>query len=488
MAGVRRNLFYTILLSLAQLLIPLVSISYVSRVLMPDEMGKVYFIDSVTYFFTVFAEFGIISYGVREMVKVKTDKDALGRLTSELLCIQIISSLVSFVFFLVSIFFLRRSGLEWGLVLPAFIFFLSNFFYTEWYFWGTGQFGYVTLRSILLRLASLAALWMLVNEREDYQRYYMIMVSTSVLTILINIFKLSGQIRLRFSGLKWRKHLPALYTINGITLLGGVFLFLDIPVLRFAHSTQAAGLYGFAIKMVRIPATLITDFLLVLYPHSVDVFHNRSREHAASMINKSIHLLLFLSIPLCMGLFVIAEPLTSVFLGEAYAKVSFDLRILSIFPLLISMELFFQKQILLANHQEQYVLRTLGWIACIFLAGTYFLSRTMADTGTSIAMVGAEFLLMFAYGWRVMKSDQQLLKGLTMRILQLSGSSLLFIPIAYLVRFIPVSVTGQLAICILSCVFVYAGMQLLIFKNEVAGEMRQFVMDTIRLKQDANNK
>jgi O-antigen/teichoic acid export membrane protein len=189
-----------------------------------------------------------------------------------------------------------------------------------------------------------------------------------------------------------------------------------------------------------------------------------------------------------MGLFVIAEPLTSVFLGEAYAKVSFDLRILSLFPLLISMELFFQKQILLANHQEQYVLRSLSWIACIFLAGTYFLSRTMADTGTSIAMVGAELLLMFAYGWRVVKSDPQLLQGLTARILQLLGSSLLFIPIAYLVRFIPVSVSGQLVICILSCVFIYAGMQLLIFKNEVAGEMRQFVMDAIRPKMAANKK
>lgn len=90
--NLKKNLVYNSILSLSQVLFPLITIPYISRVLDPEGVGRVGFIDSYTYFFTVVAEFGIITYGVREIVKLKDDPIALKKLVSELFLIQLIAS------------------------------------------------------------------------------------------------------------------------------------------------------------------------------------------------------------------------------------------------------------------------------------------------------------------------------------------------------------------------------------------------------------
>ena len=58
--SVQKNLSYTLALSLTQLVIPLITMPYVTRVLLPADIGLVSFIDSYTYFFTILAEFGMV--------------------------------------------------------------------------------------------------------------------------------------------------------------------------------------------------------------------------------------------------------------------------------------------------------------------------------------------------------------------------------------------------------------------------------------------
>jgi O-antigen/teichoic acid export membrane protein len=54
---------------------PLISIPYISKVLHPEGIGMVSFIDSLSYCFVAIAEFGIVAYGIREIAQVKHDKE-----------------------------------------------------------------------------------------------------------------------------------------------------------------------------------------------------------------------------------------------------------------------------------------------------------------------------------------------------------------------------------------------------------------------------
>lgn len=107
MATIKRNLLYNFILSFSQVLLPLVSIPYISRVLDPDGIGRVGFIDSFTYYFIIIAEFGITVYGIREVAKCKHDAVKLKSLVSELMTLHVLSSCVTLVLYGAGVFFIH---------------------------------------------------------------------------------------------------------------------------------------------------------------------------------------------------------------------------------------------------------------------------------------------------------------------------------------------------------------------------------------------
>src|SRR3712207_4460747 len=103
-----KNLAYNFLLSLSQILFPLVSIPYIARVLHPGGIGSVGFVDSLSYYFVTLAEFGIVVYGVRAVARTKKDAAALHKLVSELVVLHLITSAVVIAVFGLSLFFLYQ--------------------------------------------------------------------------------------------------------------------------------------------------------------------------------------------------------------------------------------------------------------------------------------------------------------------------------------------------------------------------------------------
>ena len=99
MANIKRNLFYNFLLSCSQVVLPLVSIPYVSSILGPAGVGKVGFIDSFTYYFVTLAEFGIMVYGIREVARERNNPARLNEIVSELITLHIISSLCTMMLY-----------------------------------------------------------------------------------------------------------------------------------------------------------------------------------------------------------------------------------------------------------------------------------------------------------------------------------------------------------------------------------------------------
>jgi len=59
MSILKKNIVFNTLLSLSQILFPLVTFPYVSRILGPTGVGEVSFVDSLTQYFVLFSAIGI---------------------------------------------------------------------------------------------------------------------------------------------------------------------------------------------------------------------------------------------------------------------------------------------------------------------------------------------------------------------------------------------------------------------------------------------
>lgn len=405
--SLKKNLGYNFLLSVSQLLIPLITIPYISRVLTPDGVGRVAFIDSFSYYFTVVAEFGIVAYGIREIGKVKDDPALLSKLVSELLFIRFITSSLSFVLYGTLMWVLWEKVDNARLAIYSASFLLSYFLYCEWYFWGTQQFKFISIRSILIRLVGVAGIFLLIRTSEDYPSYYFVIAFSAIATVLLSYFRMSRQLKVSFRNLNWRRHLPFLVTNYGISLLYSAFIMLDTPLLRLRSSAEAAGIYMVAIKIIRISSTFISDSMLVLYPHTVAVRKEQNLQAERKNLMRSSQLILMLSWPLAVGTFLLADDLTVVYLGASFSEVATLLKLLSLYPVLSTFNMFVSKQLLQAYDAERYNFKSLLAGALVLLISTYFLSARYAAAGAAIALLIAEsvtLLLNLWYAYRLHNS------------------------------------------------------------------------------------
>ena len=69
------NIIYNSLLRVLDIIFPLITFPYVSRVLSPEGIGKVDFSNSIIQYFILVAQLGIPFYGIRECAKYREDKD-----------------------------------------------------------------------------------------------------------------------------------------------------------------------------------------------------------------------------------------------------------------------------------------------------------------------------------------------------------------------------------------------------------------------------
>ena len=87
--SVKKNFVMNALLAMSGFVFPIITFPYVSRVLGPAGTGRVSFATSVIAYFSMFAQLGIPTYGIRACAKVRDDRMALTRTVHELLGINL---------------------------------------------------------------------------------------------------------------------------------------------------------------------------------------------------------------------------------------------------------------------------------------------------------------------------------------------------------------------------------------------------------------
>jgi len=400
--SVKKNLAYNFLLSLSQVLFPLLSIPWLTRVLDPQGLGRVQFTDSLVYYFVVLAEAGIATHAVRAVARSRNDPGALRRLVSELLSLHLLTSLLATFLYAGTVWFLYERIGNPLLVAWSLSFLLLNGFACEWYFWGTENFRYIALRTLAVRALALLSLFLLVHQPEHYARHYAIIVSSALAILAINLGSVLRAVRPRFRNLNWRPHLKVMRATYAISLLYSIPLLLDNVLLGLVAGTAAVALYAYAVRLVRLFSAFITDAFQVLYPRMVALGREEDRERRDTALRLSAEALLLLSVPAGAALWVVAEPFTRLYLGAGFAGVAGHLKVLAPFPALITATLFLTKQVLLPRDQERRVLISLSLGAGAFLLLALLLARAKGGTGMAWALNASETVVLAAnlYGAR----------------------------------------------------------------------------------------
>ena len=95
----RRSFWWQHQPSLRNIQGPLITSPYISRVLLPTNLGIYSYIDSVAQIFAVIGALGLTNYGIREIAYVKDDKEKRSQIFFEIMILKIILLIVTFILY-----------------------------------------------------------------------------------------------------------------------------------------------------------------------------------------------------------------------------------------------------------------------------------------------------------------------------------------------------------------------------------------------------
>lgn len=484
MSNLKKNLSYNFILSLSQVLFPLISIPYISRVLDPAGIGKVSFIDSLTWYFISIAEFGIVTYGIREIAKSRNEPAFLKKLSAELLVLHMITSGAVLVAYLPVVFFLWHKIGDIRLLFFSLSFFLVNFFSCEWYFIGLERFRFVAIRNLTTRVLGLISIFVLIKDQSDYYIYYGIITATATAVLLWNTLSLLKELPLSFRNVNWKKHLRPVFVIFQVTILFSATIWLDNVLLGFLGGAVALGYYAFAAKVIRISGSLITDSMWVLFPRMVSLLHH-DQERFANTNLQSIKLFTTLAIPLSVGLFLLAEPFTALYFGPAFNRVFINIKILSLYPFIKCYSMYLTKQMLQPFGHDKLVVKGLLAGFIVLVVSMLILCPLWQDAGASVSLILSEIVTAAYFTWWLRKRYAHIQLFDFRTLLQAAGASLLFVPVVYITRRAGIHTLPQFFIMVVACIIVYFVVQLVICRNQLLLQIYRSALKTIGISKNA---
>ncbi|RND53253.1 putative O-antigen transporter [Lacticaseibacillus paracasei] len=315
------------------LLLPIVTIPYVSRVLGPTGIGINAFTNSIVQYFVLFGTLGLTMYGNREVAYQQDNPKKLSNLFWELTLLRLVTTGLATLLYLG---FILLSGQYQIFYLIQGLLLIATAIDVSWFFQGLEEFRITVLRNTLVKIISLILIFVLVRTKNDLWLYILILTGSQLLGNLTLVPYLRRYVAFpRWSDLKLINHLRPTIEMFVPQIATQVYLQVNKTMLGALVGVQASGFYDNSDKIVKILLAVVTATGTVLLPHTAHSFAQGKHNEVEDSLNKSMHFILALAFPMTAGLAGIAPIFTKIFFGEGFGQVSNLLVIESIVIVLI---------------------------------------------------------------------------------------------------------------------------------------------------------
>ena len=475
-----KNYFYNLLLSLANLLFPILSFPYVSRILGPEGIGKVQFVFSFAQYFALVASIGIPIYGMKEIARHKNDKEGRSKVFSELLTIYLITSVCLTLIYLLVIFTFPYFDKDRHMFLPATLIVFLSFCYIEWLYTGMEEFKSIALRSVLFKFLGLILMYIFIKERSDFNAYLYIMMFSFLGNNILSFFLIKGKVSFTFSGLSLKKHITPLLLILGMTFATSMYTEMDTVLLGLLSNHKTVGLYTAAVKLSKIIIPFVTSMGVILIPKIAKDFAEKNFDEVQRTLDQAFRFLAFFTVPIVFGLALLAPEFISLFSGPEFLPAANSMRLLSLLPLTIGFGHLFLCLILIPSGRNKEMLFSVICGLVVSLVLNFLLIPHFKEIGSSIANTCSEIVVTIAYFYFIRKYFSFTYEWLLIGKAFLS--SLLFIPFVLLIRMLTISILSTIIVSVGACALSYIMLQWFVFKND-------FVLDFVnKIRMKINHK
>jgi len=389
--SIRQNYFYSLLRTFTGLLFPLITYPYSARILLEVGIGKVNYAYSVIGYFLLFSLFGLPYYGAREVAKVRNNRIELTRLVHELAFINIIVMLLVYIAFFIVISLLPGLYKERSLFIVTSLAIILAPMGLEWLFQGLEYFAYITLRTIIFRIAALGLMLLMVKHGEDYvSMAFVTLIATYGGNILNFVYapKLIGVVPV--GNYHPMRHFSPLVTVFLMNLITSLYVNMDILILGATSSMAEVGYYSIALRFDKLCLSMLTSLGSVLTPRLSFLHHELMYDEYQNLVKRTIAFFFFLGFPIIGAIIVFSEPIIRLLAGQRFLPSIPLLRALSPLILIIALSDIIGSKILYTKGKDKIVLLSYIFGAIVGVPLFLILIPQFKGNGAAAATLAAE--------------------------------------------------------------------------------------------------
>lgn len=455
--------------SVLNLLFPIITFPYVSRVLSMNGMGIYSFSMNYINYFTLIAGLGVATYAVREGAKYRDDRVKIGKFASQVFTINIYATIFSYALLFLSLFIFSNLHVYSLAILIFSIQILFNTIGTEWIYTIYEDYAYITIRSILFKVISLVLIFIFVKTPGDYIWYASITVFATVGSNILNFLhaRSFSDIHLVRNPL-WRKHITPILIIFASSAAVTIYVSSDTTILGILRDERAVGIYSIAIKIYSVSQSLLSALLIVAIPRLAMLFGKNKLREFHHVLERLINTLLIATLPATVGLIMMSKEMVLFVASSKYLAATNSLRIISFAIIFSIFSWIFSQCVLMPAKREKAILKNTLITAVVNVILNLILIPIWSYNGAALSTVIAEFMVMTMNGW----SCRDIIKNIVIskRVEKNISTSLLgclgIVIVCLICKFIFPTLIVRTVASILLSMIVYV-LMLIVLKNDL---------------------
>ncbi len=394
------NAFLNGLRSVLNLLFPLITFPYISRVLSVQGIGIYNFSNTYINYFTLIAGLGIATYAVREGAKYRNQKKRIEKFASQVFSINIFATIIAYLLLFLSLVIFKNLNNYVTCILIFSLQILFTTLGTEWIYTIYEDYAYITIRSIAFKILSIILLFILVREPSDYLWYATITVLAGVGSNILNFIHARSFINIRLTlNTNWRYHLKPILVIFASAVAVTIYVSSDTTILGILKNDYAVGIYSISVKIYQIAQSLLSAILTVTIPRLAMLWGQKRRSEYNDVLTRVINTLGILVLPASVGLIMLSREVVLIIAGHKFLSSVNSLRIITWAIIFSIFAWIFSDCVLIPAKRESKVLRNTLITAAINVILNFILIPSMSYDGTSLSTVIAEFSVMIMNGY-----------------------------------------------------------------------------------------
>ncbi len=388
-----KNVIFNGLYKLSAILFPLLTVTYATRVLGPENYGYALGLLALSAFFYNLPSLPFGAFAVSELSRIE-DKDK-DKVADSFLGLGFgLSIICSFVFMIVLHFFTNYDDVY--VLSLAFLTILCSSLSLEWYYQYKGEFQRLFIRTTIIRLVALLMIFTLVILPEDYIIYTLVLLLMLLAPNVYNLYFYVSSQGVNFKSIFClaliRSYLPSLSRNAIVGLFISIYTLLPISIAAIYLTGEQFSFISLPDRIIKLIISLTASFSIVLLPKQVKLYSS-SGDKANLYLQKVFDTTIALSVFIIFIVFFLADYFILLLAGLDFVDSGRFLRNLSPLLLLMPLNSILIYQFYYAQNELNYLLKATLIVAIISMVFIIPFINVFSSDGYVYSVLLIEFTL-----------------------------------------------------------------------------------------------